>query len=82
MKAKTSKARRPLAVRILLALLLLPLALFCAFGFLATFEPNEPAVTWTFRALYGGFGLASLLGMIHLLRPSRSRLQSRNEPLA
>jgi len=67
MKTKTTQARWPLALRILLALLLMPVVLFCGFGFLATFEQNEPAVTWTFRLLYAVIGLASALASCRLL---------------
>ena len=34
------------------SVLLLAVAAFCAFGFLATFEPLPPAVQWTWRGIY------------------------------
>ena len=67
MKTQATQARWPLAGRIPLTLLLMPVALFCGFGFLATFEQNEPAVTWTFRLLYAVIGLVSALASCRLL---------------
>lgn len=48
--------------RLLTAIILLGVAAFCAFGFLATFEPLPPATQWTWRAIYAAAGLASLIG--------------------
>jgi hypothetical protein len=60
-----------LFIRIILALAALFLALFCVFGFLATFEPASPVLTWTFRILYPVAGLAFLFGAVRLLLPTR-----------
>jgi len=38
--------------------------LFCAFGLLATLEPNPPAKQWLWRAIYGGGALACTVGLL------------------
>jgi hypothetical protein len=53
-------------MRVLLALILVALAAFCAFGFLATFEPVDGALGW--RVGYGVAIFACLYGMLRLLR--------------
>ena len=58
-------------MRALLALTCLALAAFCAFGFLATFEPVDGALAW--RVGYGVVGSAALYGLLRLLRPRPRR---------
>ncbi len=53
-------------MRVLLALVLLAIAAFCVFGFLATYEPVEGALLW--RVGYGAAIIACLYGMLRLLR--------------
>lgn len=53
-------------MRIPLVLLLLAFTAFCCFGFIATFEPVEGALTW--RIGYGVAIVASLYGVVRLLR--------------
>lgn len=45
---------------------LLAVAGFCGFGFLATFEPLDPATQVTWRVIYGLVGLSSLASIILL----------------
>ena len=52
-------------LQIIVTLVSLALLPFCAFGFLATFEPNPPAVQWTLRLLYG---LLPILGLLALIK--------------
>ena len=63
--------RMNIFVRLLLVAALLAVALFCVFGFLATFEAGPPVITWTFRILYPFAGLASLFGAVRLVRLGR-----------
>jgi len=58
----------PLAVRILLALLLLAVTAFCVFGFLATYEPPGALAL---RIVYGVAGVLCLIGAGWLLLPHR-----------
>ena len=58
----------PLIVRILLALILLPITLFCAYGVLATFEPPGHV---PLRITYGLIGLACLVGVVWIALPRR-----------
>ena len=53
-------------MRVLLALFLLAFTAFCSFGFLASFEPGDGAITW--RIGYGIAVIASLYGVVRLLR--------------
>gem|GEM_PF-2699219 len=47
-----------------LIFLLAPVLLFCAFGFLATFEPSSPAAQWAWRLIYcAAASLATLASM-------------------
>ena len=55
----------------ILILVLLGLAAFCAFGFVATFEPIERDVQLAWRTAYGVVGLAALAGMALLLVQGR-----------
>ena len=52
------------ALRFLLAGVLLVFALFCIFGFLASFEPANNAIIW--RIGYATIGLAAFAGVIWL----------------
>jgi hypothetical protein len=56
--------------RILGALVLLAFALFCGFGFLASFEPGNG---WQWKAGYGALGCACLFGAVTLLLPRGAR---------
>jgi VIT1/CCC1 family predicted Fe2+/Mn2+ transporter len=38
--------------------------LFCAFGLLATLEPNPPAKQWLWRAIYGSGALLYTIGLL------------------
>lgn len=51
-------------IRIVIALVLLAVAAFCAFGFLATFEPPSHI---PLRVAYGCIGLACLAGASWLM---------------
>ena len=55
------------AVQVLGAMLLIGIALFCGYGFLASFELGFPNV---FHFLYGTAGLATLLGAAWLVHPA------------
>jgi hypothetical protein len=53
---------------IVAAILLLPIAAFCVFGFMATFEPTDrPEVFMAFRIGYGVAGVACLAGVVGLI---------------
>jgi hypothetical protein len=43
-------------------------ALFCVFGFSATFEPMPAQVKWTWRAIYGLIFIGNIAGIIHFIR--------------
>jgi len=53
-------------MKIIIGLFLLSVAAFCVFGFLATYEPVDGALTW--RIGYGIAIAASLFGVLRLLR--------------
>lgn len=56
---------KPSATSTLLPRIILTGALlFCAFGLLATLEPNPPAKQWLWRAIYGGGALACTIGLL------------------
>jgi hypothetical protein len=55
--------------RILGALVLLAFAVFCGFGFLASFEPGNG---WQWKAGYGALVCACLIGAVTLLLPRRA----------
>lgn len=61
----------PLLIRIILALVLIAVLLFCAYGFLATFEPLERSVQITWRIVYGGVGSACIGGAAWLVFAKR-----------
>ena len=53
---------------ILGAIVLLPIAAFCLFGFAATFEPTDrPGLFWAFRIGYAVIGLGCLAGVVSLV---------------
>ena len=60
-------------IRIIFCLFLTLVALFCVFGFLATFEPLPTQVKWTWRAIYGLIFIGNIAGLIHLIRVIFSR---------
>lgn len=50
------------------SLILLPIAAFCVFGFMATFEPTDrPGVFMAFRVGYTVIGLGCLAGILALI---------------
>ena len=53
--------------RILLILILLIVALFCAFGFLATFEAMPTMQRIFFQLLYGGGGVVCMFTIMRLV---------------
>jgi len=61
----------PVVMRILLAVVLVPVLLFCVFGLLATFEPLDRTVQLTWRALYVVAGAGCLGAIVWLLMPPR-----------
>ena len=68
-----------LLAAILGSLLLLAVAAFCAFGFMATFEPTDRATDFlAFRIGYAVVGLASLVGVGVLLVNARSKTNERS----
>jgi hypothetical protein len=56
----------PLAARVTFAVLLAPVILFCAYGFLCTFEPMDTSVQITWRIIYVAIGLSSLAAILRL----------------
>ena len=63
-----------IAYAILGAVVLLPIAAFCLFGFAATFEPtNRPGVFSAFRIGYAVVGLGCLAGVVTLVARSIRR---------
>ena len=57
-------------LRLLYAVLLLGVALFAVFGFLATFEPSEQSVL-PWRIGYAAVGIGAVIVVIWLLVPRR-----------
>ena len=50
------------------SILLLAVASFCLFGFLATFEPTDtPGMFWAFRIGYAVVGIGCVVGAIALI---------------
>ena len=49
------------------SLFLLPIAAFCVFGFMATFEPDETLEYMVFRIGYTVIGLGCLAGVVALI---------------
>jgi hypothetical protein len=58
--------RLPGTVRAFAAVALVPLLLFCGFGFLATFEPLPADVQLTWRVVYSALGIGSLIALTRL----------------
>lgn len=58
----------PLVMRFLIALILLCVAAFSGFGFLATYEPMDDGSHLTWRVGYGVAIVASLFGVVRALR--------------
>ena len=56
--------------RIIGVLALLAIAAFCAFGFLASFEPGNG---WEWKLGYGAVGCGCLVGVVALLRRKEVR---------
>jgi hypothetical protein len=52
-------------LRIVGSLALLAIALFCAFGFIASFEPGNG---WPWKVVYGVLFFGCLVGVVALLR--------------
>jgi hypothetical protein len=59
-----------LGVRVLGAILLVPVALFCVYGFLASFEVGFPKFPNVFHFLYGTVFMAAVIGAGWLLIPA------------
>ncbi len=57
--------------RILAALALVGVDLFCVFGFLASYEYSEPSKRLPWQIGYGVLGMVSLIGVAVLLRRRR-----------
>lgn len=55
-------------IRTLLTLLLAAAALFCVFGFAATFEPMPGQARWVFRSIYALIFVGNIAGLAHLIR--------------
>ena len=53
-------------LKLITAVLLLAVAGFCVFGFLATFEPLPLTAQWAFRGLYTVLGLACVARAVRL----------------
>ncbi|MCX7045038.1 MAG: hypothetical protein NTX50_06090 [Candidatus Sumerlaeota bacterium] len=51
----------PTIIRIVFAAAFLITAAVCTYGFLASFEPYDPAISIPFRLTYGSAGLACLI---------------------
>jgi len=58
-------------LRLLYAVVLLGVAGFAGFGFLATFEPNENTLPW--RIGYAAVGVGAIIVAIWLLVPRRRK---------
>lgn len=73
---------RSYVVQIVVAVLLLPLILFCLFGFAATFEPMPPRTQWVFRIGYAavGFGLTVTVVALLIKRPVKSSNHTTEQP--
>jgi roadblock/LC7 domain-containing protein len=55
-------------VEVVAAVVLLALAAFCLFGFLATYEPTEaPGMNWTFRIGYAVVGISCVVCVVVLI---------------
>ena len=59
-------------MKIVFALPLLGLALFCIFGFLASAEASDPSEQFRWRSGYAVLGLLSLLGAMALIFGNRN----------
>lgn len=57
-----------ITLKIIGSLALLAVLAFCVFGFMATFEPLDASTQLTWRVIYGLAGLASVGGIVFLLR--------------
>ena len=52
---------------------------FCAFGFLATFEPLDRATQLQWRMIYGVLGGGSLVGMMRMVWGGTQRRKASSE---
>ena len=79
MRAFTIRLRfvMQLLLRILASVALTLLIAFCAFGFLATFEPAPPVRQWTWRIGYTLAAAAMLWALLLVWRSSADRLPGR-----
>lgn len=57
-----------IAAKLVGAILLVGLTLFCGYGFLASFEPGFGKFPNVFHAFYGVIGVAALVGAVWLVR--------------
>jgi hypothetical protein len=55
-----------IAMKALGAILLLGLAAFCGYGFLASFEPGFGSFPNVFHVLYAGTGIVAIIGAVFL----------------
>lgn len=55
-------------MKVVLSILLLGILAFCAFGFLSTFEPLESEQQILWRSIYGACVVASLGGLVWVLK--------------
>jgi len=62
--------------RVLAALVLVGIVLFCGFGFLASYEYSDPSKRLPWQIGYGVLGLACLSGAVLLLRRRRQNSKS------
>lgn len=61
----------PMAARVLAIALLVGVAGFCVFGFMATFEPGLGSGRLAWQALYAAAGCASLAAIVWLAAQRR-----------
>ncbi len=61
--------------RVLIVLVLLAVAAFCAFGFLTTFEPLDRTTQIIWRIVYGVGGLLCLAQALRLMWPRKEQVK-------
>jgi len=73
MQENRNDRKRATGPRFVLIIMLLIVALGCALGFLATFEPGDAKVMWAFRGPYAVVGLVAGSSAVRLLAITRCR---------
>jgi hypothetical protein len=58
-------------IRLFLALPFLFLTAFCVYGFLASYELNNPVERLPWQSLYGLLGLIFILAFLFLIKPKK-----------